>query len=295
MLKKVGLVVVLLAAGVVLAMYLRGWPGSAAPEAPVFQPQTGASAEVRIADIERALAAQLDRSRTLEARIVELERLRGEAGNGSRTPPAGAIDAERVAQVRDRLREEGGRPDPATLRERQRERRLENLVGAGFTRERAEWIERRSEELEYQAMQAQFEAQRSGRPGQAGMDVQRALRAELGDVDYERYLRGTGRPTEVQVLDVLASSAAERAGLQPGDQVVSYAGTRVFDMRELNTLTRDGNPGESVTMEIRRNGQTMQVQVPRGPLGLQGGAMRGGQGGRGGPAGQPGFRGAPGF
>lgn len=275
MLKKVGLVVVLLAAGVALAMYLRGWPGSAAPEAPVFQPQTGASAEVRIADLERALAAQVDRSRTLEARIAELERLRGEAGNGPRTPPARAIDPERVAQVRERLGEAGGRPDPATLRERQRERRLENLVSAGFTRERAEWIERRSEELEYQAMQAQFEAQRSGQPGQAGMDVQRALRAELGDVDYERYLRGSGRPTEVQVLDVLASSAAERAGLQPGDQVVSYAGTRVFDMRELNALSREGNPGETVIMEVRRNGRIEQVPVPRGVLGMAGGGLRG--------------------
>jgi len=274
MLKKVGMVVVLLAAGVALAMYLRGWPGSAAPEAPVFQPQTGASAEVRIADLERALASQADRSRALEARVAELERLRGEAGSGPRTPPAGAIDPERVAQVRERLREEG-RPDPATLRERQRERRLENLVGAGFTRERAEWIERRTEELEYQAMQAQFEAQRTGRPGQAGMDVQRALRAELGDEDYERYLRGSGRPTEVQVLDVLASSAAERAGLQPGDQVVSYAGTRVFDMRELNALSREGNPGETVIMEVRRNGRIEQVPVPRGVLGMSGGGLRG--------------------
>src|SRR5690606_20999797 len=260
---------------VVLAMYLRGWPGSAAPEAPVFQPQTGVSAEVRIADLPRALAAQVDRSRPLEARIAELERLRGQAGHGPPTPPAGPIDPEPLAQVRERLGEEGGRPDPATLRERQRERRLENLVGAGFTRERAEWIERRSEELEYQAMQAQFEAQRSGQPGQAGMDVQRALRAELGDEDYERYLRGSGRPTEVQVLDVLASSAAERAGLQPGDQVVSYAGTRVFDMRELNALSREGNPGETVIMEVRRNGRIEQVPVPRGVLGMSGGGLRG--------------------
>jgi hypothetical protein len=52
-------------------------------------------------------------------------------------------------------------------------------------------------------------------------------------------------------------------------------------MRELNALSREGNPGELVTMEVRRNGQTLQVQVPRGVLGLQGGGLRGGQ--RGGP------------
>jgi S1-C subfamily serine protease len=128
-------------------------------------------------------------------------------------------------------------------------------------------------------MQQQDEAQRAGRPLIAQVDAQRALRGELGDADYERYLRGTGRPTEVQVLDVLASSAAERAGLQPGDQIVSYAGTRVFDMRELNAMTREGGSGESVGMEVRRNGQTVQLQVPRGALGVAGGGMRGGPGG----------------
>jgi S1-C subfamily serine protease len=173
------------------------------------------------------------------------------------------------------------------MRERLREQQLQRLVAQGFTRERAEWIERRTQELEVQALNAQYEAQRSGRPAQGAMDVESALRSELGDTDYERYLTATGRPTQVQVMDVLASSSAERSGLQPGDQIVSYAGTRVFDMRELNALTRDGSPGESVTMEVRRNGQTMQVQVPRGPLGLQGGGLRGGPG----AGGQGGFRG----
>jgi S1-C subfamily serine protease len=138
-------------------------------------------------------------------------------------------------------------------------------------------------------MNAQYEAQRTGRPTTGQTDVQRALRSELGDAEYERYLKATGRPTEVQIMDVLASSSAERSGLQPGDQVVSYAGTRVYDMRELNALTREGGAGESVTMEVRRNGQTVQVQVPRGPLGVSGGGMRGP--GAGGP---PGRQGGPG-
>jgi S1-C subfamily serine protease len=115
------------------------------------------------------------------------------------------------------------------------------------------------------------------------MDIERALRSEMGDAEYERYLGAMGRPTEVQVFDVYASSSAERAGLQPGDQIVSYAGTRVFDMRELETLSREGSPGESVTVEVKRAGQTVTVQMPRGPLGVQGGGrIRGGPGGPGG-------------
>ena len=82
---------------------------------------------MRIADLERALAAQIDRSRTLEARIAELERLRGETGaTVARGAGPANIPPERAADIQ-RFREEG-RVDPATMRERQRERRLESLV-----------------------------------------------------------------------------------------------------------------------------------------------------------------------
>ncbi len=292
MIRKVILVSVLLVAGVGMAWYIRGGFRSPAIEPVVFEPRTGASADVRIADLERALAAQIDRSRTLEQRLAELEgRLagRGPAEGARRGGPDNAEFAQRAQEMRNRFGEDGAQPDPAAMRERVREQQLQRLVAQGFTRERAEWIERRTQELEVQVMQAQYEAQQSGRQVQGVMDVDAALRAELGDADYERYLTANNRPTQVQVLDVLASSNAERSGLQPGDQIVSYAGTRVFDMRELNSLTRTGSPGESVTVEIRRNGQTMQVQVPRGPLGVQGGGMRGNRG-PGGPP-QGGFRG----
>lgn len=275
--RKLVVVVLLLGAGVAMALLVHVSGRSRAPAAVEFRPDSSASTAERITELERALAAQIDHSRTLEARVADLEERLRAGGRGVAQQPAGRAERrgdDDLPSLRD-LMGEDGRPDPAALRERMRERQLQRLVAAGFTRERAEWIERRLEELEVEAMQAQYEAQRTGRPGAAG-DVQRALRNELGDAEYERYLRGTGRPTEVQVFDVLASSPAERAGLQPGDQIISYAGTRVFDMRELNALSREGNPGELVTMEVRRNGQTLQVQVPRGVLGLQGGGMRGG-------------------
>jgi hypothetical protein len=57
----------------------------------------------------------------------------------------------------------------------------------------------------------------------------------------------------------------------------------VFDTAELNSLTRQGTPGETVTVEVQRNGQTVQLSVPRGVLGVQAGG--GGRGNRGGPGG----------
>ncbi len=146
-----------------------------------------------------------------------------------------------MTEARRQFEDANGNFDPTRMREQQRERQLDRLVRAGFTRERAEWIERRTQELEVQAMQAQYDAQRNGQQFR-GVDTQGALRKEIGDGEYEKYLTAMNRPTNVQVMDVLASSAAERSGLQAGDQIVSYGGTRVFEMSELNSLTRQGTP-----------------------------------------------------
>ncbi len=75
-------------------------------------------------------------------------------------------------------------------------------------------------------------------------------------------------------MSVLATSAAERPGLKAGDEILSHGGTRVFDTRELTSLS-------------------MQVSVPRGPLGVTapGGGRPGGLPGGGPGGGGPGFRG----
>jgi membrane-associated protease RseP (regulator of RpoE activity) len=286
MIKKAIAAVVVLGAGVAMVMYLGGGTDPVAPAE--FTPRTGASETQRIRDLENALAAQVERGNLLDTRLAELE-----ARLGARGGAAASIDprADR-AQFRQRFVDADGSFDPATARQRMREQQLDRLVQAGFTRERAEWIERRSQELQLQAQQAQYDAQRNGQPFR-GADTQSALRKELGDAEYEKYLAGTGRPTNVPVMEVLASSAAEKSGLKAGDQILSYAGTRVFEMSELNALTRQGSPGESVTVEVQRDGQTVQLQVPRGVLGVQGGGGGPGGGGFGGPP-PGGFRGGPG-
>jgi S1-C subfamily serine protease len=77
------------------------------------------------------------------------------------------------------------------------------------------------------------------------------------------------------VRNVLASSPAESSGLQPGDEIVAYDGQRVFDMRELNALTLEGTPGESVVVDVRRADQNVQLVMPRGPIGIFGSGFRG--------------------
>ena len=292
MVKKIGLVVAALAIGIAIAMYLRGGPPPDVPEE-AFTPRASASDADRIADLERALAAQIDRSNLLASRLTELEgrveqrnSMRNTNGSGGPNGPI-TVDprAGRFAEERAQLLDANGNIDPAKISEMRRKQEIDRLVRAGFTQERAEWIMRRAQELQVQAQQAQYDAQRNGQQF-ARVDIDAQLRKEIGDAEYEKYLAGSGRPTNVQVMDVLASSAAERAGLRPGDQIVSYAGQRVFEPGELNSLTRQGTPGETVTVEVQRDGQTVQLSVPRGVLGVQAGGFGGGRGGnRGGPGG----------
>ena len=152
------------------------------------------------------------------------------------------------------------------------------LEEGGFSPDRAAWIEQRRSELTLQAMQAQYAQRRGDSVDPAQLRPEQTLRSELGDADYEKYLQAQGRPTKVGVLNVLPSSPAAKAGMQPGDQIMSYAGQRVFNMADLTDLTLQGTPGQSVTLEVQRNQQTVQLVIPRGPIGI-GGGPGGGPGG----------------
>jgi hypothetical protein len=283
MLKTVLLVLAGLGAGLAIAFWLQ--PSSTTPLAEAEAASGAGSAErsnaddrrlseARLAALEDAFAAEVDERVALEARVAELSAELEALGAGpARAARAGGAAAEArdpgglddVAGVRARvLRDARGTPE-----ERQR-RSVEQLIAAGFAPDRAEWINRRTQELRMQGMQAQYEARRDGRAPPADVEAT-TLRTELGDQDYERFLTAMGRSTTVNIMGVLASSPAERAGIQEGDEIVAYDGKRVFDVQELNELTLGGASGESVVVDVRRGGQNLQIVLPRGPLGVWGG------------------------
>jgi hypothetical protein len=277
--------VLLVAAGLLIGLGIMVWSTDDAPPSGAVAPSsagaaaaggTDASASARIGQLEAALEAEVEQRTALEAKVAalgdELAKLKtqpdpeaGAADAAGDGPPPGPFGPGRFAR-------NGGawRGDPQG-----REREL--LMAAGFPPDRAEWIAQRTSELRMQALQAQYDAAREGRPSVPGQGFagDGTLRAELGDADYERYLQALGRPTSVPVQGVLASSPAERSGLKPGDEVTAYDGKRVFDTRELNALTLQGTAGESVTVSVRRDGQIIQLTMPRGPLGIVGGGFRG--------------------
>jgi carboxyl-terminal processing protease len=61
---------------------------------------------------------------------------------------------------------------------------------------------------------------------------------------------------QVLVVEVLPGSPAEHAGILPGDSIVAIDGKEIgtLDIRQLNRLANDGEPGSMLRVDIRRPG-----------------------------------------
>ncbi|WP_333473331.1 S1C family serine protease [Lolliginicoccus lacisalsi] len=64
-----------------------------------------------------------------------------------------------------------------------------------------------------------------------------------------------------QIANVAAGSPAEEAGLREGDVVTRVAGREVFSSDELTVAIGELPVGESVTLEVRRQGRPLEIQV----------------------------------
>ena len=227
----------------------------------------------RIAALERAIGDERLARQILQEEVFvlteQLENLRAGSRPESRRIEEAQQDSGPGISAEDRRRMFALRSST--------EGRAERLVAAGFLPSQAEWIVQREQELQMAALQARYEAGQNGSPAdffREQISAGSALREELGDADYERYLEANGRPTSVVISSVIGSSPAESAGLQPGDQIVRYDGERVFSMTDINLSSMDGQAGQNIVVDIVRDGVPMQVVMPRGPLGVTGGRNR---------------------
>jgi hypothetical protein len=181
----------------------------------------------------------------------------------------GDRDDPRLNQIRERFQNGVGIVDESAREQRQ----IERFIDSGLTMERAQYILQREDEIAMEVLQARYEATQSGADAAviANLSTSQMMRDDLGDADYEKYLAAMGRPTTINVRDVLTNSPAQAAGLAPGDQIVGYDGKRVFDMNELTSLTYEAGPGGTAAIDVIRDGQPMQLYVERGPIGVSGG------------------------
>lgn len=159
---------------------------------------------------------------------------------------------------------------------------LDNLIRGGIDASQAEDIVRRKNSIELQRLALQDRATRDGY-----LNTQRyydelaeinkqdvSLREELGDDRYDEYLYNSKQNNRIRISSVMLGSAAEQAGIQKGDIVLSYDNRRMFSWQELKDATSEGELGEYIAINIYRNGEIFSFSVPRGPLGVQLGAAR---------------------
>ncbi len=238
---------------------------------PASQFDETAATDERIRALENAVSEERQARQLLEDELfflfTEIDRLEDIVGNRDNSG-----ETQDIEEVRSSVELRRFRDNRSAIGQR------DSLIAAGFAPNRADWILQRESELRYESMQARFEARNSGTPQDffdAALNSESMLRAEIGDAEYEMYLEANDRPTAVSISNVMASSPGERAGLQFGDQIVSYDGQRVFSTWELVQRTMGGGDEGTVVIDLLRDGAPMQIVLPRGPIGVEVGRSRG--------------------
>ena len=158
----------------------------------------------------------------------------------------------------------------------------DNLVKSGIDPVVAVDIVRRKNDIDLKLLELRDRAMREGYLGtgqyqrelNALMMENVVLRDEIGDDAYDRYLFATGQRNRVKIASVMMGSPAEQAGLETGDMILSYNDRQMFDWNELQDATTKGERGEYVNVTVMRNGQLMNIWLPRGPLGVRLGTVR---------------------
>jgi len=254
-------------------------PGFAAREVESLGAPPTSGLERRLDALAAKLHAEASARRHLEERLArlatELAALRdgGHSGNAAAKESATAEPTTQTAAAGADAT--NGASDMTTMERA--------LVAAGVDATTAAEMKRHGDELTLSEIYLRDLASREGwlntpRFSQEMADIQQqrtSIRDQIGDDAYDRYLAALDQPNRVAVHDVLVDSPAAAAGFQAGDVVLRYGDARIFAPDELVSATRGGVAGEDVPVEILRNGQRLEINVPRGPLGVRIAASKG--------------------
>ena len=217
-----------------------------------------------IAELRSRLNQEIEARQRLQARLDQLsERVAGLSfeASFSETPPAVA-----ESEPSDRRAVDANQDwfDEQAL--------LANGIDSSLARELREFYE----QIEMQRLQLRDQSVREGWERSRLRDELRQLgeseqelRQRLGEPAYDAYLYASGRPNRVAVTSVLASAQAGQAGIQPGDLIRRYDNEPIYNWRDLRDATTGGNIGESIALEVERDGDVIEYYLSRGPLGIR--------------------------
>lgn len=215
-----------------------------------------------IRELRAILELEVKERQRLEEKVARLEgELSGEV------PQAGLMSAE----DRERFK------DARARRDRRRVGLSEDsLTEAGLDPQTAALLKSRVDELAMERLYMRDNATREGwlnsqrfRDEMRRMsDVRQVIRDDFGDQAYDSYLFAMGRPNRLSVDNVIANSPAQISGLQAGDRLLRYDGQRIYNQGELSRGTSGGRAGEMVPVQLMRDGNMIDIYIPRGPLGV---------------------------
>ena len=240
--------------------------GSPPPAVDVAAPAPRlAELRAQLDEERRAREALAARVRSLDARLAALGAEPPEASAQARRRPDAPPDPIAAAEV-------AARPEPAPRAGARGTFDAGALRSAGLSGAEVQWLRERWERSQldtlYLTDQALREGWGMGQLRSARLQQRREFQDEIGTAMYDLMLYATGRKNRVVVRDVYAGSAAEASDLRGGDVIVAYAGTPVFEPRDLRWLSSSGEAGLLVTIQVVRGGRLENLQIERGPLGV---------------------------
>jgi C-terminal processing protease CtpA/Prc len=217
--------------------------------------------------LPRALGGDAAADRTGDVPTLPMRSTTGATQSSDLRAANASVASSEVELAEDRPEDSG--MSAVSSAQPQRERVTE-LISVGFTPERAQEIVRKESELRRAAIEQEYVASGTIRPLNAASPsaVELQMRSWMGDSEYEQYLKAIGQTTRIHVGDVESDSVAANAGIVSGDEILTYAGRRVFNLRDLNALMLQTPEGETVSTRVVRGGQEMELYVTGGPLGI---------------------------
>jgi membrane-associated protease RseP (regulator of RpoE activity) len=235
----------------------------------IDHPMANAFTPSQVSDSERIQGLE-QQIQLLSARIEQLEQQVVAADDTQQTEQTGALAITPKTAVDTPV----SRSSPTLT--------TENLVSAGIAEQIAADIIRRKNEIDLQMLELRDRAVREGYLGtsrysrelDALLEGDVSLREEIGDAAYDRYLYTSGQTNRVNIASVMLGSPAEQAGIETGDVILSYGDRQLFNWSELQDATTRGERGEYVNVTVLREGQMLNLWLPRGPLGVRLGSTR---------------------